>query len=732
MKFGNMCLATFIWYMLLGFAHSKLNIKRPLNGLGKILISSFDSHDHYNEDKLMVKFSLTCLQSNNNDYDSIIKEKMDMFEEKYKCLKHDNHKHFKQNDKIFSFLNINKNEKNCIHNANIELNYNEHCIDMFLHEPVLHLQANSIECTVQNITNSAFANNWGLDYISAPRNDGMYSYPSTLETIDNGVDLVIVDSGVRDSHVEFNNGQVIHKLGNGPPTTETYNETSNTTTITYASHGTHVAGIAAGINYGASKGTKIYDYQVCSDMCPTYLIWLAYDSILNDLSDSNGIYYNRRIVINFSVGGYRTIFEIYEYYFKEIHALGGIIAAAAGNEAVHSCEVSPAFSEYAFSVGAYDVNLTASSFTNFGECNDIWAPGVSIYSATADTDTSYDSWDGTSMASPYIAGIVYNILYTNPTLTFNQIKYILYENHYNVQNCYEHESGPETCYAASYGCNSSNTYENVPEYIVNYTDIPFDVYVPNNNNPKCSTLIVDEYVTHNNTFSKRNLLAINQCYSSKEDVEEISWIYQCDYDKNEINVTFYDSSQCETEGVQLQTISDGYFDGKYKYFVNCNPEAETNDNLYCNIRFRYYYPEIYTNCSNWNTSTYSEDYVLNDFCLNDIDNTSSMIFTCDYDNDRIWRKYYHGGGCLEENIKVNDTTVSYLEAYCWNDYGYYEANTCPEQIPPSNTEQLTSTTASVVATDKQTIDTTVANTASINILHAIEFFVLCSAWILLN
>ncbi len=106
-------------------------------------------------------------------------------------------------------------------------------------------------------------------------NAGMYAYPSTLETVDNGVDLIIVDSGVRDTHIEFNNGQVIHKLGNGPPMTVTYNETSNTTTITYESHGTHVSGIAAGINYGASKGTKIYDYQVCeTEGCPLYLIWL--------------------------------------------------------------------------------------------------------------------------------------------------------------------------------------------------------------------------------------------------------------------------------------------------------------------------------------------------------------------------------------------------------------------------------------------------------------------------
>ena len=72
---------------------------------------------------------------------------------------------------------------------------------------------------------------------------------------DNGVDVYIVDSGVRETHEQFVNNKVIHMLGDG----YAYYADKNY----YASHGTHVAGSASSKDYGVSKNLTIYDYRVC-------------------------------------------------------------------------------------------------------------------------------------------------------------------------------------------------------------------------------------------------------------------------------------------------------------------------------------------------------------------------------------------------------------------------------------------------------------------------------------
>ena len=76
-----------------------------------------------------------------------------------------------------------------------------------------------------------------------------------IDDNDNGVDLYIVDSGIRSTHNEFYAGQVIHELGDGYARYDALGYV--------ASHGTHVAGSAGGINYGVSKNLTIYDYTVC-------------------------------------------------------------------------------------------------------------------------------------------------------------------------------------------------------------------------------------------------------------------------------------------------------------------------------------------------------------------------------------------------------------------------------------------------------------------------------------
>ena len=185
---------------------------------------------------------------------------------------------------------------------------------------------------------------------------------SDIDDNDNGVDLYIVDSGIRASHDEFFDGQVIHELGDGYARYSSHN---------YAgSHGTHVAGIAGGKNYGVSKNLTIYDYRVCiyneystpsnkyDLVCYTNLIFTALDMISTKLATNN-----RRGVINLSLSGSRSFFsDLFEHYFQQIIEYGGIVTVSAGNNNSYACDYSPAYTETTITVGAVSSNLTKADF----------------------------------------------------------------------------------------------------------------------------------------------------------------------------------------------------------------------------------------------------------------------------------------------------------------------------------------------------------------------------------
>jgi len=204
-----------------------------------------------------------------------------------------------------------------------------------------------------------------------------------------GVDVYIVDTGIRSTHNEFTG-----RMGNGFTAINDGRGTEDCN-----GHGSHVASSAAGTQFGMAKKATLHASRVlnCQGSGTNTGVIQGVDFVRTDCTSKG-----RRCVANMSLGGGASS-ALDNAVTNAVNA-GITFAVAAGNENQNACNVSPARAAAAVTVGAVADNDSKASFSNFGSCVDIWAPGVSILGANSTSNTATQTISGTSMASPHVAG----------------------------------------------------------------------------------------------------------------------------------------------------------------------------------------------------------------------------------------------------------------------------------------------------------------------------------------
>lgn len=224
---------------------------------------------------------------------------------------------------------------------------------------------------------------WGLDRINQ-RNlplDNNYEAPGSGGA---GVSIYIIDSGVQTNHPEFGGRARFGFNGVGGTNNDV------------VGHGTHVAGTAGGSTFGVAPNSEIVSVKVCAtNSCSLTGILSGVEFAAND---SRG----KKAVANMSLGGGRN--SAIDDAVASAIASGLPIAVASGNSRRDACTFSPARVPTAVTVNASTIRDGAASFTNFGSCTDLYAPGQDITSAWINSGVRTIS--GTSMASPHVAGIM--------------------------------------------------------------------------------------------------------------------------------------------------------------------------------------------------------------------------------------------------------------------------------------------------------------------------------------
>ncbi len=249
---------------------------------------------------------------------------------------------------------------------------------------------------------------WGLDRVDQKNLPLSNSYDD-LDNTGSNIPVYVVDTGIYAAHSDFESrvtagfSVISDSIGS--------NDCNG--------HGTHVAGTIGGKNYGIAKTVTLVPVRVlnCSGS-GTYsgviagLDWIA-------TNHPSGV----PAVVNMSLGG--PVSSSVDIAVNNLVNRKITVVVAAGNSNTDACNFSPSRVASAITVGATEPNDSRASYSNYGSCLDLFAPGSAISSTWIGSTNAVNTISGTSMASPHVAGISARLLAANPSLTPNQVESII-------------------------------------------------------------------------------------------------------------------------------------------------------------------------------------------------------------------------------------------------------------------------------------------------------------------
>jgi subtilisin family serine protease len=248
---------------------------------------------------------------------------------------------------------------------------------------------------------------WGLTRVGERSLDltKPYNYPAAAGL---GVDVYIVDTGIQDTQTDFGGrAKLVKSFVAGEANTD------------LNGHGTHVAGTIGSNTYGVAKKANLFGVKVLNGQGSG-----QYSDVIAGINYVAQRVRSGKTVLSMSLGGPKS--QAVDDAVNAAVKAGVVVIVAAGNNAGDACSLSPSGAANAYAVGASDNTDKVASFSNFGKCVRMIAPGVNITSLWKGANGATNTISGTSMATPHVSGVA--------ALLMSQKQYVAPGDVYNALN----------------------------------------------------------------------------------------------------------------------------------------------------------------------------------------------------------------------------------------------------------------------------------------------------------